>query len=124
MTGGRAFDGGTGVGAAATGGVDDVDKASPGADVGVVAKAGIPAISGRAGLAVAAVGREKATLSAKRACSSRATRSGGVVTAVVLGGRSGSPRAGLDGPAPVLGATASLVRCNCSASAARRCVCS
>ena len=50
MTGGRAVEGGTGVGDAATGG-DDVDEASPGAGVGVVAKAGIPAISGRGGLA-------------------------------------------------------------------------
>src|SRR6266852_5931807 len=103
MTGRRAFEGGTGVGDAATGGVDDVDEASPGAGVSVVAKAGISAASGRAGLAAAAVGREKATLSAKRACSSRPTRSGGVVTAVTRGGRSGSPRAWLDGPAPVLG---------------------
>src|SRR5580693_7167967 len=108
MTGAGAVEGGD-VGDAATGEVDDVGESSAGAGVGVVVKAGILTASDRPGPAGAVVGREKATLSAKRACSSRVTRSTGAVAAVAVGGRSGSPGAGLLGLLPVLGVTASLV---------------
>src|ERR1700730_12889181 len=108
------------IGGVAKGAVDDLAGANAGADVSVVVETGILPVAGGAPPAAVPLGREKATLSAKRPRSSRAARSAGVVAAVADGGRSGSPRAGLDGLPPALGATASLVRCRWACSAARR----